>query len=315
MKNLIFLILLGISTLSQAQYININPDPSGPPCWVSENSDSIFIDSDIYIEQPSFILNEESQNKELPYLIDNSKKIYFRPVFHQGAAVCQAASKIGYIFTYEINRLRDVSAEDSTNLYSHYYWANFLNWWSDDEDSLMLIEKDVKLGSISLIEKNGIPNIIDFGGVMVDPVNHWVNGYNKYYRGMHNRPIFEWELKVINEDSLVKLKHWINDHGSADSTGGLVKFGCYLDYQNTIIEELQPPSQDSGKLFIKKFGTGFPHAMTIVGYNDSIMVDYNEDGLITDTIDLNGDNIIDLRDWENGAFKVVNSWGINYWDS
>ncbi len=42
--------------------------------------------------------------------------------------------------------------------------------------------------------------------------------------------------------------------------------------------------------------------MTVVGYNDSIKYDFNEDGQYTNNIDLNDDGIIDLRDWEVGAF-------------
>jgi hypothetical protein len=34
--------------------------------------------------------------------------------------------------------------------------------------------------------------------------------------------------------------------------------------------------------------------------------------LFTDTVDLNHDHIIDMRDWEYGAVKVANSWGPAY---
>ncbi|MBK7028999.1 MAG: hypothetical protein IPH45_07235 [Bacteroidales bacterium] len=49
--------------------------------------------------------------------------------------------------------------------------------------------------------------------------------------------------------------------------------------------------------------------MTILGYNDSIRWDYNGDGQYTNNIDLNGDGILNLKDWEIGGFKIANTYG------
>ncbi len=49
--------------------------------------------------------------------------------------------------------------------------------------------------------------------------------------------------------------------------------------------------------------------MTIVGYNDSIRWDYNSDGQYTNNIDINGDNVVNMKDWEIGGFKMVQSYG------
>jgi hypothetical protein len=60
---------------------------------------------------------------------------------------------------------------------------------------------------------------------------------------------------------------------------------------------------------ITKWGYEVDHAMTIVGYDDEIRYDFNGDGLYTNDIDINHDNIIDMRDWEIGGLIVANSWG------
>jgi hypothetical protein len=54
------------------------------------------------------------------------------------------------------------------------------------------------------------------------------------------------------------------------------------------------------------------HALTIVGYNDTVGYDVNKDGYCTDTIDINNDSIINYLDNELGCFEVANSFGKGY---
>jgi len=55
------------------------------------------------------------------------------------------------------------------------------------------------------------------------------------------------------------------------------------------------------------------HGLCIVGYNDSIRYDVNNDGEYTNNIDITGDGIVDVKDWEIGGFKFANSWG-SWWN-
>jgi hypothetical protein len=57
---------------------------------------------------------------------------------------------------------------------------------------------------------------------------------------------------------------------------------------------------EAGKKVIISYSNS-SHAMTIVGYNDSIRWDYNNDGQYTNHLDINGDGVVDLRDWEIGG--------------
>src|SRR5690606_26148268 len=58
---------------------------------------------------------------------------------------------------------------------------------------------------------------------------------------------------------------------------------------------------------------GSGHALTIVGYNDEILIqDINGDGQYTNDRDVNGDGVFNIRDFEKGAFKVANSWGLDW---
>ncbi|MCK4990465.1 MAG: hypothetical protein KAS29_08270, partial [Bacteroidales bacterium] len=78
------------------------------------------------------------------------------------------------------------------------------------------------------------------------------------------------------------------------------------------LQTLPPESPHAGKSVMTNFCPNPSHGMTIVGYNDWIRFDYNGDGEFTRDVDLNDDGILDMRDWEVGALKFVNSYG-EYW--
>jgi hypothetical protein len=49
--------------------------------------------------------------------------------------------------------------------------------------------------------------------------------------------------------------------------------------------------------------------MTYIGYDDSIRFDYNNDGRFTNDIDINGDRVVDMRDWEIGGLDRCEQLG------
>ena len=55
--------------------------------------------------------------------------------------------------------------------------------------------------------------------------------------------------------------------------------------------------------------------MTFIGWNDSIRYDYNEDGQFTNNIDITGDGVVNMLDWEIGGLRLVNSHGDGWADS
>ena len=88
-----------------AQLINCNPDPNGEPWWFGgfemTPEYQAMLDS-----LPEFIPNEASLNTTLDPVVDNSQEIFFRQIFNGQNYACTQSSGIGYIFTYEINKLR-----------------------------------------------------------------------------------------------------------------------------------------------------------------------------------------------------------------
>jgi len=155
-------------------------------------------------------------------------------------------------------------------------------------------------------------NVQDWGG-MFGSYKKWATGYDKYKRAMQNR------VKDIyrTPEGLNVLKHWINDHNEGATIGGVACFITRVstDWVNNHIR-LQPPSAEVGKMAVTHWALPLPtnaaHAMTFVGYNDNVIVPLNDDGQFTNNIDITGDGIVDMRDWEIGAFKIANSWGKNW---
>ena len=290
--------------------ININPDPNGPP-WIVGGMPEITPELQAELDSiPNLLLTPASLNTLLPYMIDNSQLPYMRSIFLQQYSSCSQAAGIGYMFTYEINRARDSAANDSTKWYHPAFTYNFLNYGSADSGSIIW-------EGLRIIKEMGCPSIATYGKD-INEVNatEWMTGYDKYLSAMKNRISSYEKIDITDSLGLDTLKHWLYDHGCGVDTGGLAVFGVLhmagLDY-DTI-----HGGHEAGKsivIIVDTTSDNDAHAMTFVGYNDSIRYDFNGDGSFTNNIDINGDGIVDMQDWEWGALKVYNSWGTGTWPS
>ncbi len=238
--------------------------------------------------------------------VDNSRFASFRPIFNQRGASCAQASGIGYLYTYEINYARGLSSQIAANQYPYDYTYNFLN----DGDSLM---GSTTIQGWNIVKATGIPNAVDYGGFGLGKFTQWISGYNTYYNGLTNKIKNYFAIYVRTQADIDKTKQWLYDHATGASQGGLLILSAYADGQKIV--SLPSGTPDAGKKVITSFGTSGGHAMTIAGFNDSIRYDYNKDGLYTNTIDINSDGVIDVRDWEIGGVIMVNTWGSRWADS
>jgi hypothetical protein len=239
-------------------------------------------------------------SRDLPYMVDNSTQIYMRPAFQQDGLCCGQASSIGYNFTYEMSRERNVNASLPQNQYvTHFAW-NFMNggegWYGVSY-----------LHSMQILKEFGMSNVVDYGGALgYGGPKRWMSGYTQYYNSMHNRITNAYQIQVGTPDGLLVLKHWLHSHLEDSPIGGIASF--YAQYMSAS-DVLPAGTPEAGKYVLTYFGGSANHAMTIVGYNDSIRWDYNGDGQYTNNIDINNDNVVDMKDWEIGGFKMVQSYG------
>jgi hypothetical protein len=245
----------------------------------------------------------------LPSTVDNSSLPYLRPVFNQLGFSCGSACGIGNVFTYEMNAARETSAATATNQYPYLFTYHFLND-GDQDKGLYHMFTD----AWDITKENGIPTVEEFGGFEKGFPTRWVSGYATWFSGMKNRVDQYDSVKITSPSSLDTIKQWLFDHGDGSVHGGVAivtgnAFG-------TTIEQLKT-NPLKGKGIMLGFGTDLNsnHAYTIVGYNDSIRYDFNSDGQYTNTIDINKDSKVDMRDWEIGAVRLVNSWGTGFGDA
>ncbi len=298
----IFLIII-LCQLLAAELINLNPDPNGDPWYAGglrplTHSDSLYLQS-----LPKLRISADQARLERPSEIDNSQLPYFRPIFSQDGGSCGQASGIGYNFTYEIDWARDLTADTPENQYPTHYTWNFLNggsgggsWYWD---------------GWNIIDAGGCPDIATYGGdIATGGRTRWMNGYDLYRIAMDNRMLEVSSIFVGDTLGLTTLKGWMNDHLDGSEIGGLANFACGVSgYEWVYLNDDNP---DPGKLCVTRWDANMNHAMTFVGYNDSIRYDYNGDGIYTNDIDINGDEVVDMRDWEIGALIVANSWGATW---
>ena len=128
---------------------------------------------------------------------------------------------------------------------------------------------------------------------------------------MENRVQEVLTINVGSPEGLNDLKHWFYDHGDGSDEGGIITFaaGVFGTWQTDV---LPVGTENENQMVVTKWHTSVNHAMTFVGYNDSVRYDYNGDGKYTNDLDITDDGIIDMRDWEIGALLMVNSWGTGW---
>ncbi|MCX6226452.1 MAG: T9SS type A sorting domain-containing protein [Bacteroidia bacterium] len=235
----------------------------------------------------------------LPYRIDNSQKKFFPAVFDQNNWSCNQASSIGYVFNYEINRLRNLASSGNENLYTPGFVWNFLN---SANGGVGVSYFD----SWEIVKTAGCPNYVDYPYYW-QGYGIWMSGYEKYYRAMQNRISVNYSLPVGTPEGLALLKQYLVDHFENSPDGGVANFQIASDRMDT--KYWTDPETSEQWPVIWTFGNNVGHAMTFVGYNDSVRVDLNNDGKFTNDRDINKDGLVDMKDWEIGAFLAVNSWG------
>ena len=301
-KPALFLIVILLTTDVMAQ-INVNPNPNGP-VWITGDSKSV---EDGYFDDiPLLHLSDTSLNTQLPLRVRNDTSMYFPPIFAQGdVCCCTFASEVGYIFTYEMNRIREVSAglgwylrqgvdtSDMHNLYHPLFGYNFKN---DGNYKRFTYQAD----GFKLLQSVGCPMLNYYYDDCLQPnfsdsikAMYWMSSYKGYADAIHQKvdSIYQIQFDADDFSSFDVLKHWLYDHNEGEgSIGGLASIAILTGGSHY---ERLPNDEYIYTQLGSTYGTG--HVLTIVGYDDGIC------------FDLDGDNHIEQNEY--GAFRVANSWG------
>lgn len=239
-------------------------------------------------------INAFADADSLPDLIDNSQSKYFPEIGHQGdqgACVCWA--QVYYQFTYMMNRSMDIEATPE-NTFSPTWIYNFANGgrgegtWEDDVYDLMK----------------------EIGNVPLKTVPHNTEDYNNWFP---TEEIWQEAMQCRIKDYTI-----FKDIGKADSQitspddadlyniksflvqGEVLAVTTFISSWDTERIKAHPDAPENDK-YVDEYvvrlcdDTNVRHRLALVGYNDNIWTDVNDN------------NKIDSG--EMGAFKIANSWG------
>lgn len=235
-------------------------------------------------------------NATLPDSVDNSQSPFFPAIGHQGdLGSCVSWGQTYYQFTYEMNKSMGVVTTPE-NIFSPKWTFNFANGGDDsgswDDDTYNLLNE---LGCVTL---KTLPVDDDF--LTWTPVEDvWKTALKyrlKSFQVFKDIGRTDSQITSVNDSDLDLIK-------TALSNGEVLAVNSYIFSHQTGTLKTNPNAPENDKYAgeeVITHKTGFlgSHRMTIVGYNDKIWTD------------LNNNNSVD--NGEMGAFKIANSWGTSY---
>lgn len=123
-----------------------------------------------------------------------------------------------------------------------------------------------------------------------------MSSHEGYADAIHQKvdSIYQIHFNPYNYNTFDTLKHWLYDHNEGEgSIGGLASIAILTGESN----QAQLPNNE---WIFTQLGTDSStgHVVTIVGYDDEIFYDLNNNGHIDQD--------------EHGAFRVANSWGTSW---
>lgn len=251
-----------------------------------------------------------SASTENPSFVDNSTSACFPVIRSQGSiGSCTTWATAYYQLTYEKNRAAGTTASSTSNQISPMFLYNLLNHGENVGASVTgAIHFLTEIGSSSY---NLGPSVYDY--------KSWAANEAAWKSAQENRIEDAYEIN-LNPQSYSTYITGPDDSDldalkTALANGNILSFTTAFDTFNytTIPVNSEVPANTAyaGQQIVKSCDKyvltssgardyGW-HRMTLVGYNDNIWIDINNNGIVEEN--------------EKGAFKVANSHGSNYGNS
>ncbi|MFK7911973.1 MAG: hypothetical protein AB8F34_15435 [Akkermansiaceae bacterium] len=247
--------------------------------------------------------------KRLPKRVDNSNRPEFPAIYKQKWGACGQFTAVASIFTYEMNVLNGTTADtNATRFPAHFSWN--------------MVNRAKNKGSEAyhgweVAKRIGIPTAKSYGGVRLNKIGVWPNGYAIWREAMEYRVSGYRYTPANTVDQLNEARGWLFDRNQPKANkktiGGLLALDGRMGELKKVTKTIPKGNYAAGEdLWIRWGPTGYGHGITCVGYDDQVGYDVNGDGKVTNDVDINKDGKVTLADWERGAYIVVNSWG-NKW--
>lgn len=245
---------------------------------------------------------------------DISEQDAFPTIGYQGNySSCVAWSTTYYQFTYQIAKLNNLNAKEySYNRFSPMYVYNLLNYGASYDMGVGIeecYEVLQELGAIRYSEFNhdvSVPSLCEWHANKWFAVNNQDGSLN--YDATVSSLTTALQTRVsswtVHQFASINISTPItpSDQSAIDEMRSLIYNDNALSVMikdGEYIRDLPSlPTASNGEKYIRYFvqnNSGSSHALTIVGYDDTLWCDIDNDGL--------------CDAFELGAFKAANSWG------
>ncbi len=238
----------------------------------------------------------------LPASVDLSMTKYFPPVANQGKiGSCDWFAAVYYQMTYTYNKALDRAASPG-NTFSPKFGYNILN-------NAGIFPYNIRLDDVyKFVQKHGCATMEDLPYDMAEGTGYrsWCTVDSVWEKALYYR-IMGYKYFTMNH-SVGGAYLSFNDPGSfLDEIKKLLSEGEILVIQSNpftgncrftkVSDDVNTPADDNfaGDYIISKGDNNPDHTMAVVGFNDHIWVDLNQDGIV--------------QEKEKGAIKIADSFG------
>jgi hypothetical protein len=230
---------------------------------------------------------------DLPLNVDNSELDCFPPIRDQKPlGSCASFSATYYAMTHMTALAKGwnvKSSSDNSNKFSPKWTYNMVNDGKDEGASIYGVYQI--MADIGVATWEDVPYNSNY--------TEWSADKDIWIKALSYKADKAGVIKDLDTDvGLNNLKTLLTDGYVLNFTTGLDswKYSIINNDPSTILDD----SYEGLRVCYWTDGKSGPHAMTIVGYNDSLWVD------------INNNNIVD--NGEKGALRVANSWGTSWED-
>ncbi len=232
----------------------------------------------------------------LPSFVDISESEYFPAIGNQGSlGSCTCWAQVYYQFTYMMNKDRGVATTPENT---------FSPQWSYNVVAGITANIGPYYNAYALMKNQGnvflsqVPYTLDTSSI--SPTEDiWKTSIKYRIKDFHKFSDIgdkDTEITSPDDEDLLPIK-------TAISNGDAIAYSTYINSWKSTKIKTNPSAPENNKYAGEEavwaqLGNNGGHRMTIVGYNDNLWIDINNN----DQVDSG----------EMGAFKIANSWGSDY---
>lgn len=218
----------------------------------------------------------------VPSSVDLSTSPCFPPIGDQGRlSSCVAFATTYYQYSYEVNKLNNVTNVSDRVIYSPKWTYNLIN--NGKNLGLNPIDAYSTLETLGSLKNSDFPYTDNFKewpsqlqNEKIEALETRVENTSKYDIPLDNT------IQNVNDPYLNIVKQMLNN--------GKVLTVVSHNRWNSVVQ--------NGESLAFRCYQGGSHMLTVVGYDDNKSYDVNGNGII--------------EDCEKGAFKIANSWGTSF---